>query len=51
MKQNIPFKSILVTMMLTLSAVVMAQTNNDDDVEVRQLLHGLMDILLCYLLM
>ena len=34
MKQNIPFKSILVTMMLTLSAVVMAQTNNDDDVEV-----------------
>ena len=34
MKQNIPFKAILVTMMLTLSAVVMAQTNNDDDVEV-----------------
>ena len=34
MKQNIPFKTILVTMMLTLSAVVMAQTNNDDDVEV-----------------
>ncbi len=34
MKQNIPFKSILVTMMLTLSAVVMAQTNNHDDVEV-----------------
>ena len=34
MKQNIPFKAILVTMMLTLSAVVMAQTNDDDDVEV-----------------
>ena len=33
MKQNIPFRAALVTMMLTLSAVVMAQTN-DDDVEV-----------------
>jgi outer membrane receptor protein involved in Fe transport len=33
MKQNIPFRAVLVTMMLTLSAVVMAQTN-DDDVEV-----------------
>ena len=33
MKQNILFRAILVTMMLTLSAVVMAQTN-DDDVEV-----------------
>ena len=33
MKQNIPFRAVLATMMLTLSAVVMAQTN-DDDVEV-----------------
>ena len=33
MKQNIPFRAILVTVMLTLSAVVMAQSN-DDDVEV-----------------
>ncbi len=34
MKQNIPFRAVLATMMLTLSAVVMAQTNDDDDVEV-----------------
>ena len=34
MKQFNSFRVILVTMMLTLSAVVMAQTNNDDDVEV-----------------
>ena len=33
MKQNIPFRAVLATMMLTLSAVIMAQTN-DDDVEV-----------------
>ena len=34
MKQFNSFRVIFVTMMLTLSAVVMAQTNNDDDVEV-----------------